>query len=116
MVDSIQDNNRLRGIAVESRAQSSLASHSITRVTPKADAHNDAQSGNGSKKRSKGPGNEIPPDAKVEIVQDMETGAILCRAVDPVTGAVLKQWPAASAARLRAHVHELEGLLLDTEV
>lgn len=56
----------------------------------------------------------LPSNSKLQIVRDKDTGAFIYRSVDPETGAVIAQYPSEHIIRLREHLRDLEGMLVDT--
>src|ERR1700730_18343081 len=55
----------------------------------------------------------LPPDSKLQIVQDKITGTFIYRSIDPDTGEVLSQWPSEKLLELRDYLKEMEGVLVD---
>jgi flagellar protein FlaG len=58
----------------------------------------------------------LPPNSKLQIEQDQNTGTFIYRSVDRDTGEVLKQWPSEKMLQMRDFLKELEGVLVDKQV
>jgi flagellar protein FlaG len=58
----------------------------------------------------------LPANTKLQIEQDKDTGTFIYRSIDPETGEVVRQWPPEELLKLREHLAEIEGLLVDKEV
>ena len=58
----------------------------------------------------------LPTNTKLQIEQNRETGTFIYRSVDPETGEVVRQWPPEELLKMREHLAEFEGLLIDKEV
>ena len=58
----------------------------------------------------------LPPDSKLQIVQDKITGTFIYRSIDPDTGEVLSQWPSEKLLELRDYLSQMEGVLVDKTV
>ena len=58
----------------------------------------------------------LPPNSKLQIVQDKITGTFIYRSLDPDTGEVITQWPSEKMLELRDYLKEMEGVLVDKTV
>jgi len=58
----------------------------------------------------------LPPNSKLQILQDKNTGTFVYRSIDPDTGEVIKQWPPEKLLELREDLKTMEGMLIDKHV
>ena len=58
----------------------------------------------------------LPPNSKLQVIQDKVTGTYIYRSVDPETGKVVSQWPPEQLIKLHDYLTQLEGLLVDKTV
>jgi flagellar protein FlaG len=56
----------------------------------------------------------LPGNSKLQIVRDKDTGSFIYRSVDPETGDVIAQYPSEQIIKLRSHMRDMEGMLVDT--
>ena len=55
----------------------------------------------------------MPSNSKLQIEKDKETGTFIYRSINPDTGEIIRQWPPEQLLKLREHLRELEGMLVD---
>jgi len=58
----------------------------------------------------------LPPNSKLQVSQDEDSGTFIYRSVNPDTGEVIKQWPPEQLLNLREALRELEGMLFDQQI
>ena len=58
----------------------------------------------------------MPPNSKLQIVQDKTSGTFIYRSIDPDTGEVLNQWPTEKLLELRDYLAQTQGVLVDKTV
>jgi uncharacterized FlaG/YvyC family protein len=55
----------------------------------------------------------LPPNSKLQIEQDKDTGTFIYRSINPDTGEIIKQWPPEQLLKMKEHLREMEGLFVD---
>jgi uncharacterized FlaG/YvyC family protein len=58
----------------------------------------------------------LPPNSKLQIVQDKSSGTFIYRSINPETGETISQWPPEKLLALRDYLREMEGMLVDKQV
>ena len=116
MVDPISNTPNLREIgAVSNRPQASPAPPAPGAVNPESNLPPDQRIEEMRAAMDKLIRKGLPSNSKLQIDQDKETGTFIYRSINPDTGEVIKQWPPESLLKLREHIREMEGMLVDTK-